>query len=60
MPAISKTSQHIPHLSARTPARHLAGAKSKPTCKFCQRSRWLMTFTVLLVLASVALLNLGQ
>ncbi|WP_255449037.1 MULTISPECIES: hypothetical protein [Oceanospirillaceae] len=32
----------------------------KAPCKFCQRSRWLMTITILVVLFSVAFLNLGS
>lgn len=29
----------------------------KKPCKFCQRSRWLMIITILVVLASVSVLN---
>lgn len=29
----------------------------KKPCKFCQRSRWLMVITILIVLASVSVLN---
>lgn len=29
----------------------------KKPCKFCQRSRWLMVMTILIVLASVSVLN---
>ncbi|WP_420590371.1 hypothetical protein [Bacterioplanoides sp.] len=44
--------------------RHASASRSASTkqpvkqpCKFCQRSRWLMTITILVVLASVSLLN---
>lgn len=30
---------------------------AKASCKFCQRSRWLMVVTILVVLASITLLN---
>lgn len=49
----------VSHSSAagRSPA---LDKRNKPVCKFCQRSRWLMTATILIVLASVAVLNLTQ
>jgi len=42
------------HSSRRQPASK--NSKKKP-CKFCQRSRWLMVITILLMLLSVTLLN---
>ncbi|MCT7361003.1 hypothetical protein [Thalassolituus pacificus] len=36
-----------------------ASTTKKTPCKFCQRSRWLMTITILVVLFSVAFLNLS-
>ncbi|WP_260999001.1 hypothetical protein [Thalassolituus hydrocarboniclasticus] len=38
---------------------HTPTTKKAP-CKFCQRSRWLMTITILVVLFSIVLLNLGH
>lgn len=32
---------------------------TKKPCKLCQRSRWLMMITMLVMLAGVAVLNLG-
>ncbi|CUS41199.1 MULTISPECIES: hypothetical protein [Thalassolituus] len=33
--------------------------KQKAPCTFCQRSRWLMVATILVVMMSVMFLNLG-
>ena len=32
---------------------------ARKPCQFCQRSRWLLSITVLIVMATVAFLNLS-
>ncbi|MDF1764321.1 MAG: hypothetical protein P1U57_13010 [Oleibacter sp.] len=33
--------------------------KSNPPCRVCQRSRWLMTITILVILAVVVVLEMN-
>lgn len=34
-------------------------AKSRPPCRVCQRSRWLMVITILVMMAGVVVMNQG-
>lgn len=54
--SVAQSRGHDRHGRSRSPL-NTTSSSNKPPCKLCQRSRWLMVITVLVLMASVTWLN---